>query len=166
MKLLKNKITTLGKAIEYVTLGLRDEKYSINLLSDAPFWLRLLSRGQYCSYRNTVYAPSFHLELVSAKSDETRSIATAKLLPHIMMIRDCNGNVSKLSSLLHLFNIRYQIHYFIYELMMLRSIKHPLEEPISLGFITSRKRFGIRLNERIVYKFINATLANPERVSG
>lgn len=138
MKLLPNKLHSLSYVIDYVRTSLNEDNgYEIQLLSEAPLLVRLLSRGTYCAFGRTVYVPNLHLELVKSKHEEDNNLATSKLLPFIMLIHD-NKSIG-ISLFLHmLFNVRYQAHYFIYEFLLLKYIEHPFKEVIFVGFLTSR----------------------------
>lgn len=162
MKLLKHRLQTLQEAVRYVSYGLESEAYSMELVSEAPRWLRMASRSSYCAYKNVVYVPSVHLQWVSSEATCDRNLATAKLLPWIMCIYDNNEDVTMLTALKHLFNIRYQTHYFLYELQMLRASSHPWEDAIAMGFLVTRKTFlSIFKNPRL-NNFISETLTRQK----
>jgi hypothetical protein len=156
--MLTSKIYNIRDAIEYTTIGLQQEKYNIELSLDAPKWLRICSTGGYCAYKNTIYVPAVHLQLVSSKFEEDRSLGTAKLMPWIMLIKDNNENVSFLTAIKSLFNLKYQLHYFIYEFLFLSAINHPFKDTIGLGFMISRRRFFIKLSLPTVQKKIEKML--------
>lgn len=145
MRLLNKKLHHLSTVLKYAS-SFPGEGYDIMLLSDAPFFVKLLSRGTYCAYNTTVYVPStIHLELVQSKHEEDRTLATAKLLPFIMLFYD-NTKVSFWLFLAMVFTTRYQVHYFIYEFLFLKYTEHPFKEIILVGFLTSRRNLlGFKL---------------------
>lgn len=155
---LQNKIRSLQQAIEYTTLGLKEDKYSIELISEAPKWLQIVSRGSYCAYKNTVYVPLLHLQLVASKFEEDRTLGTAKILPWIMLIQDKTEHVSVYTSIKSLLFLSYQLHYFIYEFLFLSATNHPFKEAIGLGFMASRKRIGIRIPVKTIKKYLEDIL--------
>lgn len=143
MKLLNNKLQCISYVLKYLNTVLTNETISFELISEAPKWLRLISRGNYCAYKNTVYVPNFHLELVSSPSDVDRTLATSKLLPWVMLLHDNNTNISKLKALQGLLSLSYQIHYGMYEFLFLKATNNEFYELVTVGFMTSRKMFSI-----------------------
>lgn len=138
MKLLNKKLYSLDYVIRYIssTVG-KPDGYEIRFISDAPLLIRFLSRGGYCTYNKTIYVPSMHLQLMGSKHDEDKNLATAKLIPSIMLLHD-NDSISFSVFLKMLFLPRYQIHYFIYEFLFLKYTEHEFTKLILDGFLTSR----------------------------
>lgn len=156
MKLLKNKLQTISYVLKYLDTVLTNESVSFELLSEAPKWLRVVSRGNYCAYRNVIYVPSFHLELVSSESDIERTLATSKLLPFIMLLHDNNENISKLKALQSLLSLSYRIHYGMYEFLFLKATDNKFYELVTVGFMTSRKLFNVF---KVPYKTIETWMS-------
>ena len=156
MKLLSNKLQHISYVLKYLNTVLTDESVSFELISEAPKWLRIISRGNYCAYKNIVYVPSFHLELVSSESDVERTLATSKVLPWIMLLHDNNGTVSKWKTLQGLLSLSYQIHYGMYEFLFLKATNNKFYELVTVGFMTSRKIFNMF---KIPYKAIEIQMA-------
>jgi hypothetical protein len=144
MRVLARKLQTIPYVIAHINKSINGEASPFELLSQAPLWLRLVSRGRYCAYRNVIYVPSFHLELVSSKYEADRTLATAKLLPWVMLLHDVES-VSLLTALKSLFYLPYQLHYFLYEFLFLKATNHKFFEVISMGFMTTRSKwFGMK----------------------
>ena len=157
MKVLTTKLQTISYVVSYLNKTLSNESISFELLSEAPLWLRFLSKGQYCGYKNTIYVPKFHLELVKSEHDTDKTIATGKILPWLMLYHDTK-TISILSTLRLLFITRYQIHYTLYEILFLKATKNKFYEVIALGFITSRKGIFGKLSYDTVEKYISNIL--------
>ena len=138
MKLIDKKFQTVSYTLAYLTDVLAKTSISFELLSEAPLWLRLLSRGQYCAYNKTIYVPTTHLELVASEHDTDKTVATGKTLPWVMLIHD-NQRISFIKLLQMLYSISYQTHYTLYEILFLKATHNKFYELISLGFMTSRK---------------------------
>lgn len=144
MTLLPYKIQTVSYVIAHVSKTINGEQSPFEMLSEAPAWLRLLSMGRYCAYKGVVYVPSFHLELVASEHETDKTLATAKLLPWIMLLHD-KGNVSAITAIKSLYSLKYQLHYFLYEFLFLKATSHKFFEVISVGFMTTRtKWFGMK----------------------
>ena len=111
MKLLFNKLQCISYVLTYLNTILTEESISFELISEAPKWLRLISRGNYCAYKNIIYVPSVHLELVSSPSDIDKTVATAKLLPWVMALHDNNINISKWKGISLQHKILQRIHF-------------------------------------------------------
>lgn len=158
MNILPHKLHKLSYVVEHTKTV--QEASPFEMISEAPLWLRLLSRGRYCAYKNNIYVPAFHLELVSSKHDADRTLATAKLLPWLMLLHDAPGNkVGLWLSIMSLVSVRYQIHYFLYEFLFLKATKHPFYDVISVGFMTTRATwFGLmHVSFERVEAFMQAT---------
>ena len=140
MRLLPYKIKPLPYVLEHIKETIHDEVSPFEMISEAPAWLRLLSRGRYCAYKDVIYVPSFHLELVSSKFDEDRTLATAKLVPWVMLLHDVK-KLSVFGAIKALVSLKYQVHYFIYEFLFLKATNHKFFDTISLGFMTTRKKW-------------------------
>lgn len=155
MRLLSYKLQTMPYVINHISKTIHGEQSPFEMISEAPLWLRLLSRGRYCAYGNTIYVPAFHLELVSSKYDADRTLATAKLLPWVMLLHDApNGRVPFLLTLASLFSTSYQTHYFLYEFLFLKATKHKFYDVISIGFMTTRRTwFGMK---KLAYESVEA----------
>ena len=152
MKLLFNKLQCISYVLTYLNTILTEESISFELISEAPKWLRLISRGNYCAYKNIIYVPSVHLELVSSPSDIDKTVATAKLLPWVMALHDNNINISKWKALQLLFSLPYQIHYNLYQFLFLKATNNQFYELITVGFMTTCRHFIIF--KKIPYKQI------------
>lgn len=133
-----HKLQPISYVINHVSTSVNGDNSPFEMLSEAPIWLRLLARGGYCAYGNTIYVPSFHLELVSSQYDADKTLATAKLLPWIMLLHD-EKSVSFRALCKALFSLDYQLHYFLYEFLFLKATKHRFFDVISLGFMTTRR---------------------------
>jgi hypothetical protein len=159
MRLINKKLYPLAYVLKYTNdavIANDSATVDFKLISDAPWFIRLLSRGTYCAYGTTVYVPSLHLELVKSKYDEDKELGTAKVLPYVMAIHD-NDKISFLKFLSLLFNTRYQAHYFIYEFLFLKMVNHQFKEPIFIGFLTSRRNiFGMKRTFESVELYIQS----------
>lgn len=157
MKLINKKLYALEYVLNHtssVVTGEVSDSLDFKVISDAPWFVRLLSRGAYCAYGTTVYVPSMHLELMKSKHDEDRGLATAKVLPYIMAIHD-NDSISVTKFLSLMFNTRYQAHYFVYEFLFLKMVNHQFKEVILTGFLTSRRNIlGFKRTFESVEKYI------------
>lgn len=137
------EIQPLAYVLKHVSISINEDHSPFEMISSAPWWLRLLSRGSYCVYKQVIYVPSFHLELVSSEHNQDRTLATAKLLPLIMFLHD-KKSASLSDSLNMLFSAAYQTHYFAYEFMFLKYSQHKFTDLISVGFMTTRRKwFGL-----------------------
>ena len=141
MRVISHKLQSIPYVITYLNKLISDETISFELLSEAPLWLKLLSRGQYCGYKNVIYVPKVHLELVSSEYDTDKTLATAKMLPWIMCFHDGKNRISVSQLLKLLFFVRYQIHYTLYELLFLKATNNKFYQPITLGFMITRRHF-------------------------
>ena len=159
MRLINKKLYALEYALNYTSTTVTGEATDIldfKMLSEAPWFIRLLSRGSYCAFGTTVYVPSMHLELMKSKHDEDKGLATAKVLPYIMAIHD-NTSISFSKFLALMFNTRYQAHYFIYEFLFLKLMDHRFKETIFTGFLTSRRNiFGFKRSFEEVEDYIQS----------
>lgn len=146
MRILPYKLQTMSYVINHVSKTIHGDESPFEMISEAPLWLRLLSRGRYCAYGSTIYVPAFHLELVSSQYDADRTLATAKLLPWVMLLHDApGGKIPFLLTLTSLFSVSYQIHYFLYEFLFLKATNHKFYDVISVGFMTTRRSWlGIK----------------------
>jgi hypothetical protein len=159
MKLINKKLYALEYALKYTSntvTGEAEDILDFKMLSEAPWFIRLLSRGNYCAYGTTIYVPSLHLELIKSKHDEDRGLATAKILPYVMAIHD-NDSISFTKFLELMFSTRYQAHYFIYEFLFLKMVNHQFKEVILTGFLTSRRNIlGFKRTFESVEAYIQA----------
>ena len=154
MRLLNKQLHTLSSAIDILKDSVKNKTIEFALISDAPFYIRLFSRGEYCAYKNVIYTPELHLSLVCSKHEEDRSLSTAKLLPFIMLINDYKS-ISFFRFLCFKYSNKYKLHYFLYEFFFLKFISHPLYEPISIGFMTSRRSW---IGKKLSYEFVENRL--------
>lgn len=159
--MLKKKLINIADAVQHLRSVIDTQEVTFALISDAPAWLRLLSRGTYCAYGTTVYAPEFHLSLVSSKSDVDRTLATAKILPHVMLIKDFK-TVSALTFLKSRFLNSYIFHYFLYEFLFLKVTEHKMIDTITIGFIVSRRNwYGKKLSfDEVQNELVKITTAS------
>lgn len=158
MNILPYKLQKLSYVVEHTKTVQKVSPFE--MISEAPLWLRLLSRGRYCAYKNNIYVPSFHLELVSSKHDADRTLATAKLLPWLMLLHDApNNKVCFILAIASLLSVKYQMHYFLYEFLFLKATKHPFYDVVSIGFMTTRRKwFGLKsVSFEEVEAFMQAT---------
>ena len=113
MRYLSKKLYDLPYVVSVVKDITKEGNSHFEMLSQAPWFVRLLSKGQYCAYGKIIYVPSFHLELSMSKCDDDRSLATAKILPCVMLLHDYK-NISFVTFLSFLYLLKYQLHYFLY----------------------------------------------------
>lgn len=140
MKLLTHKLQTVPYTVSYLNSLVNKETISFEMLSEAPLWLRLLSRGGYCGYKKSIYVPNVHLEMIKSEHDTDKTLATAKLLPWVMCFHDNKENISFSQTFKLLFSTRHQIHYTLYELLFLKATSNKFYELITVGFMTSRRK--------------------------
>lgn len=157
MKYLNKKLYDLPYVIGIVKDYTKEDSSPFEMMSQAPLLVRLFSRGQYCTYKKVIYVPTFHLELSSSKCEEDRSLATAKILPSIMLLHDYK-NVSFFRMLCFLYSLKYQLHYFLYEFLFLKATKHTFYATITMGFMSSRKRLGKKLYPDKVEEYLRTIL--------
>jgi hypothetical protein len=133
-----NKLLPLDKCIEIVNAAIENKEINFVFLEDAPKLVKLLSSGEYCAYKNTVYVPSIHLKLSTSANESDRAVATAKLLPWIMAIKD--GKTSSLYQMRKLLtDYKLRSFYFMYEYVFLVASENPYADTIFGGFVCSRK---------------------------
>lgn len=131
-------VTAMAKLTESIKTG----TIVVTKVSDAPFWLRLLSRNGYCAYKNTVFVPEFHMYLVQSTSKDDTSVAMSKLLPWVMLASD--GMVENFSGVFNsLYQLKTRCFYWLYEYFYLLASENKYTGLIRLGFMTTRKRFGL-----------------------
>ena len=157
MRYLNQKLYDLSYTISIIKTITKDENSPFEMMSQAPFLVKLLSKGQYCVYKKSIYVPEFHLELSMSKCDDDRELATAKLLPCIMLLHDYK-EVSFFRMLRFLYTLKYQLHYFLYEFLFLKATKHVFYATIAMGFMSSRRYFGKRLHPDIVEEYLRTIL--------
>ncbi len=162
MRLINKKLQTIPYVVSHLLEITKENNSPFELLSQAPWYIRLLSRGQYCMYKNTVYVPSFHLELVKSPHEEDRTLATAKLLPCVMFLHD-TGSVSLFKMLNFLYNLNYQLHYFLYEFLFLKAADSKFYSVIVMGFIASRRQFFKRISPEIIEKSLRNILTENSK---
>ena len=139
MKYLQNKVHHMTYVLEHTKEITKEGQSPFEMLSQAPWYVRLAAQGQYCVYKDVIYVPSFHLELTMSQNETDRNLATAKLLPCIMFLHD-NKHVSFWLMLKFLYALKYQLHYFLYEFLFLKATKSIFYATITMGFMISRKR--------------------------
>lgn len=136
-------------------------KSSISLapVNEAPLWLRLLARGDYCAFGRTIYVPSHHYALVSSEAPSDRNMATAKLCKWFMSIHDFE-DISKLTAIKLLCFNKHILHYFLYEFFFLKGCDHPQKDLVVLGFLSSRKNwYGRRIPYDKSLEYLTTLLA-------
>lgn len=148
MRLLNHKLYPINFALNIAKEVSNNTDITFASILDAPKIIKLLSFGRYCAYKNVIYVPTFHFSLVSSKHDEDRTIATAKLLPWIMLLHDVK-RVSFFTFLKSLYSLKYQIHYFLYEFGFLLALNHKFLETIAVGFMTTR--YNLLTCHRLTY---------------
>lgn len=137
----------------------KDGSIKIESLSDAPRWLRLLSRDNYCAYKNTVYVPQFHLFLIQSESKDDSSVAMSKLISWVMIVYDKKVN-TPLQVFKSLYQLKTRCFYWLYEYFYLMAAENKYTGLIRLGFMTTRKRFGIiKLDYEEIEFILNQYLA-------
>ena len=157
MKYINQKIQTIPYVVDYIKQTTEPDKSPFELLSQAPWYIRLISRGNYCVYKDVIYVPSFHLELIKSEYIEDRTLATAKLLPSLMLLHDYK-NISLLKMLQGLYSLKYQLHYFLYEFLFLKATQNKFYELVVMGFLTSRYNGIFKLKPEIVEKHLRTIL--------
>ena len=141
-KLSKTAPIPFVDAMSALTHSVKSGEIKIQKLSEAPMWLRYLSRNTYCAYKDTVYIPEFHLFLIESESKDDSSVAMSKLLPWVMMVKD--GKVQTFTGVYNsLYQLKTKCFYWLYEYFYLMSSENRFTGIIRLGFMTTRKRFGI-----------------------
>lgn len=163
MRFLNKQLYALPYVIDVVKASTKEDTSPFEMLSQAPWFVRLASRGQYCVYKNTVYVPSFHLELAMSKCDEDRALSTAKALLCLMLLHDYK-NVSFFRMLSFLYSLKYQLHYFLYEFLFLKATKHVFYATITMGFMSSRKLFMKKLSTDTVEEYLRAILVSNAKL--
>ena len=133
-----------AEGLHYVDTSISTGTISFDFLSNAPFLIKLISNGRYCAYRTTVYVPIDHLTLVSSEHPSDRLVATSKVLPWVIAMRDGHlASYFNVWKFLH--DYRLVCKYFLYEFGLLKSNNHPQADIIYGGFVVSRKTFWGRL---------------------
>jgi hypothetical protein len=163
---MENKLESLEQCIDYVNLALKDNLIQFVCLDDAPTLVKFFSSGEYCAYKNTIYVPSFHLKLSTSTNESDRTVATAKLLPWIMAVKD-NKVASYISMRKMITNYKLRAFYFLYEYMFLLKSEHPHAATIFGGFVCSRKTWcGKLLDPDIVTDYMQEVIdASNEKPS-
>jgi len=126
---------SLAKVMEITNAFLNRGDIRIVSISEAPWWIRLLSKRSYFLYNDIIYVPDDHMTLSKSKSLVDNTLATAKLLPWIMM--RYNKQDSLLDVMITKLTDRY-IYYFAYEYMFLLYSENPLTKVVLNGFLLSR----------------------------
>ena len=163
MRYLSKKLYDLPYVVSVVKDITKEGNSPFEMLSQAPWFVRLLSKGQYCAYGKIIYVPSFHLELSMSKCDDDRSLATAKILPCVMLLHDYK-NISFVTFLSFLYLLKYQLHYFLYEFLFLKATKHVFYATITLGFMSSRKHYGKALHTDTVEEYLRHILMSNSKL--
>ena len=159
MKLLNHKLQTLQYALDHVAKTIDSNNSPFEMISQAPWFIRLLSRGQYCVYKNTIYVPMFHLELVRSQHEADRTLATSKVLPCIMLLHD-NKTVSFVTFMQYLYNINYQLHYFLYEFLFLKATESRFIQTVFMGFLITRRKWFRKASPEMVQQQLCVILEN------
>lgn len=149
MSHLNKKIQTVPYVINHINTTITSEQSPFEMITEAPWFVRLISKGQYCVYKETVYVPSFHLELVKSAHEEDRTLATSKVLPCIMLLHDFKS-VSLFRMIKFLYTLKYQLHYFLYEFLFLKAADSRFYELVTMGFLTSRKQYLTKVPPEII----------------
>ncbi len=142
---------------------LSENKIVFKAIEEAPWWLRQFSKLYnefYLAYKNTIYVPSGHLAIATAKEPNQRLIATSKILPWVYAIK--NGSVSSFYKFLQTtFNVEIRSYYFLFEFAFLKAHEmEDLPELIAAGFLSSRKNIlGIKKNPDSVIVILKNLLA-------
>lgn len=163
---MQNKLVPVPECVSYVNEVVRNEAVSFCFVSDAPFLVRLLSRGDYSAYKNVVYVPRIHFDLATSANEYDRTIATAKLLPWIMAIKDRETrSLAGLFSLMN--NVRKRSFYFLYEYGFLKFAGIPYADQVYAGFISTRRKWlGLRrVDPADVVTILNTYLADMKKPS-
>ena len=137
---MESKLVAIPDCVTYVDAVVANGTIKFVFLDDAPFWIKVISNGSYCACGDTVYVPIDHLKLASSIREKDRTIATAKLLPWVMALRD--GHLTSVwKTWMFLKNYKLTSQYFIYEYGFLRLHSNSFSELILTGFIASRRSF-------------------------
>lgn len=81
-----------------------------------------------------------HFKMATSTNESDRTVATAKLLPWVMAIRD--GHLTTIiDTWKFLHSYKLQAKYFVYEYGFLKASDNTFAEMILAGFIGSRKSF-------------------------
>lgn len=159
---LNKKLQTVPYVVKHLLEITKEDKAPFAMLFEAPWYIRLLSKGQYCVYKDVIYVPNFHLELVKSPYEEDRTLATSKLLPCVMLLHDYN-NISLFRMLCLLYNLNYQLHYFLYEFLFLKASNSKFYTTITMGFLASRKSWFKKLKPIDVERLLRNILEeNPK----
>ena len=155
---MESNLVAIPECINYVNTVVDTGKIKFSFLSDAPLLIKIISNGGYCACGDTVYVPQEHFQLVTSKNEADRTIATAKLLPWIMAIKD--GRLTSVwKTWLFLKNYKSLARYFMYEYGFLKFAKNPYCEIILGGFVTSRTTFfGRKLPPEDIIQYLNTYL--------
>ena len=153
-----NNLVTIPECVKYVDDVVTSQAVKFAFLSDAPFLVKVISNNGYCACKDTVYVPQDHFTLASSKNTQDRTVATAKLLPWIMALKD--GHLTSVwNTWKFLRNYRLLAKYFIYEYAFLKTSESPYSELILAGFVSTRKTFfGRRLPPETVLQHIKTFL--------
>jgi hypothetical protein len=163
MQYLNKKLQNIPYVVHHLTDEISSDKSPFELLNEAPWFVRLLSCGQYCVYKKTIYVPMFHLELVKSLNFDDRTLATAKLLPLIMMLHDYES-VSLFTMMQLLYSLKYQLHYFLYQFLFLKAAENRFYETVTTGFLTTRKHWFKKLSPDVVEEYLKTILiTNPTK---
>ena len=157
MKFVKKQVQSIPYVINYLTSSLEKETYSFEILNEAPWYVRLLSLGRYCAYKKTIYVPIFHLQLVKSEHQDDRNLATAQILPWLMLLHD-HESVSLFKLMQSLYSLKYQLHYFLYTFLFLKAIESRFYEMITTGFIVSRRKGLKRVSPQLIETYLTSIL--------
>lgn len=155
---MENNLLPLDKCIEIINTVIENKEVNFVFLEDAPKLVKLLSSGEYCAYKNTVYVPSIHLNLSTSSNESDRTVATAKLLPWIMAIKD--GRTNSLYQMTKLIkNYKLRSFYFMYEYLFLVASESPYADVVFGGFVSTRKNwFGRRYPTDDIINYLKSLL--------
>lgn len=152
------KLTNISDCVNRVNAAISDGSINFCFINEAPKLVKLISRGGYCAYKNTVYVPVKHLELASSARAKDRSLATAKVLPWVMAIDDGRTNsildVAKL-----LYSNSDRCFYFLYEYLFLKAVSNDFSDLVYGGFVNSRRHWwGLRVKPEKVVEMLRSVL--------
>ena len=156
---MESKLVAIPDCVTYVDAVVANGTIKFVFLDDAPFWIKVISNGSYCACGDTVYVPIEHFKLVTSKNDSDRTVATAKLLPWVMALKD--GYLTSVwKTWLFLNNYKLVARYFLYEYRFLKYASNPYADVIFGGFAMSRKTFfGRRIPPEDIVTYLNTFLA-------
>ena len=162
MRYINKKIQTIPYVLNYIKETIHDEVSPFEMISNAPWYIRFIAKGGYCVYKDTIYVPTFHLELVQSPHEEDRTLGTAKMLPGVMFLHDYK-HVSLFKAIQFMYSLSYQTHYFLYEFLILKAASSRFEELVTIGFLTSRTDWFKPVQSKEVEQHLSNILAISSR---